>query len=231
MRLYTYTLRVDDGAAPNPYGGVCTLTICKPAIRRKAKIGDWVVGLGPSRAPGDRNLSRHVVYAMQVSNVLPLEDYDTHCQQHLPSKVPDWRPDAPFEHQVGDCIYYPSGRGLDQRAGVHNEANREVDLRGENALLAEQVFYYFGENAVELPSGLGGIVHNTQGHKVNANEALKEQFVEWALAGFGNGFHPRILYGQPLHKQVVRPGSWKATWAACGQRRIVGEDDDDCCIC
>ena len=46
MKLYTYCLRYDDGAAPNPYWGVCTLVICKPAIRRSAEPGDWVVVFG-----------------------------------------------------------------------------------------------------------------------------------------------------------------------------------------
>jgi hypothetical protein len=35
-RLFSYTVRVDDGAAPNPFRGLCTLAICKPAIRRGA---------------------------------------------------------------------------------------------------------------------------------------------------------------------------------------------------
>ena len=42
--LFSYVLRYDDGAAPNPFWGTCTLAICKPAIRRKANLGDWVVG-------------------------------------------------------------------------------------------------------------------------------------------------------------------------------------------
>ena len=39
-RLFTYVLAHDNGAAPNPFGGVCTLVICKPQIRRSAKEGD-----------------------------------------------------------------------------------------------------------------------------------------------------------------------------------------------
>lgn len=41
-QIYSYVLRYDDGVAPNPYGGVCTLAICKPVIRKKPK---WVIGL------------------------------------------------------------------------------------------------------------------------------------------------------------------------------------------
>jgi len=41
--LYSYTVRYDDGAAPNPFNGMCTLAICKPAIRRTAAPGDATV--------------------------------------------------------------------------------------------------------------------------------------------------------------------------------------------
>lgn len=38
--LYTYCIPYDDGAAPNPYWGICTLVICKPVIRRpRSAIG------------------------------------------------------------------------------------------------------------------------------------------------------------------------------------------------
>src|SRR4051812_1851154 len=64
-RLFTYTIPVDDGAAPNPFHGMCSLAICKPGIRRVAKKGDWVAGLGSKKAhSGD--LSRKLVYAMRV---------------------------------------------------------------------------------------------------------------------------------------------------------------------
>jgi hypothetical protein len=35
-QLFTYTIPYDDGAAPNPFHGICTLAICKPSIRRVA---------------------------------------------------------------------------------------------------------------------------------------------------------------------------------------------------
>lgn len=50
-RLFTYTIPVDDGAAPNPFHGMCSLAICKPGIRRVAQPNDWVAGLGSKNAP------------------------------------------------------------------------------------------------------------------------------------------------------------------------------------
>jgi hypothetical protein len=82
-RLFTYTTRVDDGAAPNPFRGMCSLAICKPGIRRVAKKGDWVVGLGSKNAhSGD--LSNRLVYAMRVEDVLSLEAYDRQAPTNWP---------------------------------------------------------------------------------------------------------------------------------------------------
>jgi hypothetical protein len=69
-RLFSYVLRKDDGAAPNPFWGVCTLAICKPVIRRTAEVDDWVVGTGSKRAPDGRDLSGTVVYAMRITKKL-----------------------------------------------------------------------------------------------------------------------------------------------------------------
>jgi len=45
QKLFSYIIPIDDGPAPNPFGDICTLAICKPAIRRKAQVGDWVIGI------------------------------------------------------------------------------------------------------------------------------------------------------------------------------------------
>lgn len=47
--LFSYVIPHDGGSAPNPYFGICTLAICKPVIRRTAKVEDWVVGLGAKK--------------------------------------------------------------------------------------------------------------------------------------------------------------------------------------
>jgi hypothetical protein len=102
MTLYSYCLRYDDGAAPNPFWGKCTLVIRKPAIRRKAKVGDWVVGLGGVASPIG-NISGQVVYAMRVSQQRSKKDYDSFCQHPLHGKIPHWGSNK-FEERIGDCV-------------------------------------------------------------------------------------------------------------------------------
>lgn len=228
MRLYSYAVRVDDGAAPNPYGGVCTLAICKPGIRRSAEVGDWIVGLGPTNAPDGRDLSSHVIYAMQVSDKKTFEEYDDYCAAELPVKVPVWRSDEPYAHRVGDCIYHrPRRKGLlQQRRSVHNEGNIDVDLSSNNVLLAADKFYYFGNHAVRLRQRFDNIRHPYQGYKWRANDEIKQAVIDWMEGGFGRNLKPKVLYGQPLHCDAIRPGLNGVTWSACAEPRALDRDDD-----
>src|SRR5439155_24525437 len=89
-RLFTYVLRWDDGAAPNPFWGLCSLVICKPAIRRTATEGDWIAGTGSKKTPvGD--MSGKLVYAMRVTRKMTMEAYDTFTRNERPEKIPDSR--------------------------------------------------------------------------------------------------------------------------------------------
>src|SRR5215213_1405668 len=123
MKLYSYCLRYDGGAAPNPYWGTCTLVICKGAIRRAAEIGDWIVGLGSANSPiGD--ISTSVVYAMKVTSKLTMKEYDQFCQTSLPNKIPQWG-SQDFRLRKGDCVYdYGTREYPKMRRAVHNEVHR-----------------------------------------------------------------------------------------------------------
>ncbi len=190
-RLYSYTIPHDDGAAPNPFRGLCTLAICKPEIRRKAEVGDWVVGLGSVNAPSG-NLGGKMVYAMRVDQILTLRDYDRLAPTHWPDRIPDLNSPI-IPNRLGDCIYDYSNGVPVQRPGVHGPANMKTDLRGLNVLLSRH-FFYLGKNAIALPAALFGIVHQTQSHKVNANAPLVEPFVTWVGS---LGLAPNHLYGWP----------------------------------
>jgi hypothetical protein len=192
MRLYSYCLRYDDGAAPNPYWGICTLVICKPAIRRTAEIGDWIVGMGSANSPiGD--ISTCVVYAMKVTSKLIMKEYDRFCKTSLPKKIPQWR-SRDYRLRMGDCIYeYGTGEHPKMRWGVHSENERKRDLSGKYALLSKK-FYYFGNQPVQLPEYLYPIIQATQGHKSNQNEPYVRIFVDWIES---LGFRKNKLYGNP----------------------------------
>ena len=52
MKVFTYVIQFDGGAAPNYCEPATTLAICKPRIRRSAEVGDAIIAfegsfLGP----------------------------------------------------------------------------------------------------------------------------------------------------------------------------------------
>lgn len=176
-RLFTYTIPIDDGAAPNPFHGMCSLAICKPEIRRVAVPEDWVIGLGSKNAPSG-NLSGCVVYAMRVEEVLTLQEYDHEASARWPHRLPNVR-SASLPDRLGDCIYDFSKGAPVQRLSVHGDGNVVTDLRGSNVLISRD-FYYFGSRPRKLPATLLPICHQTQGHRSDSNAPYFDQFVSWA---------------------------------------------------
>lgn len=219
MRLFTYCIPVDDGAAPNPYWGICTLAICKPVIRRTANVGDWVVGLGSKNVNGI-DYSKKVVYAMKITKKMTLKEYDLFCSEKLRNKIPDIYNNE-YSRQVGDCIYDFSfdSEGV-IRPGVHNNDNRSTDLGGKNVLLSDH-FYYFGDQAVPLPPELHPIIKQGQGHQSYKNERYIEAFVEWIVH---SGYRPNTLYGDP---QIILKFEGAKMENKCAQLRCKSNIQDE----
>jgi hypothetical protein len=181
-RIYSYILRYDNGAAPNPFWGVCTLVICKPIIRRNAQVGDWIVGTGSKNVRqadgGSKDLSGKLVYAMKVTQKMTMAEYDSYCSKSLQNKIPQYD-HADWRRKVGDCIYdFANDNNPVIREGVHDENSRARDLRGMHALLSIH-FYYFGDNVVDLPAYLLPIVMQTQGHKATESVDVIQKFESW----------------------------------------------------
>ena len=216
--LYSYCIPCDDGAAPNPFEGVCTLVICKPRIRRTAAVGDWIAGTGAIHAHIDkdqeRNMSGKLIYAMKVTKKITMAQYDALTVSELQGKIPTWE-DSDRSRKLGDSIYdwsNPSKPTL-RKPCVHSEANMKTDLDGEYALLST-CFYYFGDQAIALPEHLLPIAQNQQGHRRQLNAPYLDAFVLWIN---GLGMTPGSCMGSPLYDPVVAEGStgWGATWGAC----------------
>lgn len=174
--LYTYCIPFDNGSAPNPFGGICTLAICKPVIRRNAKKGDWVVGTGSAKY----GFENKVIYAMEVTREpLTMQEYEIFCNDQLRVKIPILG-DKSYKGRVGDCIYDFTTTPPTIRPSVHNENNRDRDLGGLRVLLSDH-FYYFGDMPEQLPPHLLSIVRQGQGHKSKSNERYYHDFITWIL--------------------------------------------------
>jgi len=197
-KIYSYILKSDGGAGPNPFWDICTLTICKPAIRRTAEIGDWIIGTGSKRVKledGQRHdFSGSLVYAMKVSNKLTLAEYDSYCRQYMRNKIPKWF-DRDWKKKLGDCIYdYSKGSRPRLRKSVHKCKNMTRDLSGQYALLSDH-FYYFGREARPFPGHLKRLVMHTQGHLKIENEEIVRKFIKWI-----SRFKKNKLYADPQRR-------------------------------
>lgn len=189
--LFSYCIPYDDGAAPNPFWGVCTLNICKPVIRRVARVGDWVVGTG-AKLSASRDLRGTVVYAMRISKTMKMAEYDSSTRSHLPEKRPRWN-SKDWRERLGDSIYDFSVKPPKVRTGVHTVKNRKRDLSGECTLLSNY-FFYFGDKPVPLPPNLRHIVKDGQGHRSRSNAPFVELFIEWI---HNLGVRPNTLVAKP----------------------------------
>src|SRR4051812_17344850 len=73
MGYFSYKVEHDYGLAPNPFGGYCTLAVCKPIIRnnKNLAIKDWIIGTGSMKLKRIHQL----IYAMQVEEIITFNQY------------------------------------------------------------------------------------------------------------------------------------------------------------
>lgn len=168
MKVYSYVVARDFGFAPNPFHGFCTLATCKPVIRKNAEIGDIIIGIGSGAQ--DSAYSGRMIYAMIVSEILTYDEYWTD---------PRFQAKKPFMsgskmQMYGDNIYHTSpktGKMVQEFShhsyedGTTNYNNYNRDVPGEKVLVAEQ-FWYFGNQAIEIPSSLSCLSEVKRGHQV-----------------------------------------------------------------
>lgn len=161
MKLYSYIVTHDTGFSPNPFGGCCTLADCKPAIRRTAKVGNWIVGLSP-KSDGNK-----LIYAMQVEEIIPFDNY--YLDSRFTAKIPDFT-NKNVVYKCGDNIYKPLSNGdFQQLQSMHsngineNTKTKAQDLGGKYVLISK-TFYYFGSRALNLPETLDNLKVG-RGHK------------------------------------------------------------------
>ena len=179
MTLYAYIVRWDDGFAPNPFQGVCTLACCKYVTRRVAQVGDYIVGLN------SKSLGNRLVYAMQISETMTFDEYWR--DRRFRAKRPDMS--AGGEKALGDNIYrwdakrqeYRQAHSLhSNRDGTENLKNKRHDTKGNDYwVLISNKFTYWGDQSPDDPPFLINIVKHGPGHKSKANDPYIPDFKKW----------------------------------------------------
>ncbi len=181
-RLFTYKVAHDGGSAPNPFHGICTLAICKPAIRSVAKEGDVIVGLacGADEA--------RIIYCMVVDKSVKWSEYIEGCKSGniagLESKKYNLKKKIPtHSNDQGDCIWNSAddySDPLDSWSGHDGEYDFNRDVKNGKNVLLGATFWYFGKGdkkSITLPLELKDIIIRGQGHRSNANDQYRNDFV------------------------------------------------------
>ena len=193
MKLYSYVVARDFGFAPNPFYQFCTLGTCKPEIRKRAEIGDWIVGTG-SKTHGRQG---HIVFVMQVTEAMSFNDYwsDSRFQQ----KKPNLR--GSKKQAFGDNIYYRDAvtcewNQLDSHHsypdGTPNIKNIDNDTKTDRVLISEDYIYWGGEGP-QIPELFRDFCGHDlckvgMGHKCKFPDNMVADFVDWIRSSEDQGY-------------------------------------------
>ena len=206
--LFTYVLRWDSGFAPNPYFGICTLATCKPGIRKFAKPGDWVAGIGSNQ----NGRQGRLVYAMRVEEKLSFDEYWT--DPRFAEKKPSL--EGSREQRCGDNIYHqtPDGEWV-QEEGLHsctdcspNQYHMKRDT-SVSSVLASKWFAYYGADAIRIPDEFRDwdgqdYFGSIRGYRRHFPDELRIAFTSWldSLANVGKA--GELYHCPPTYMQQAR---------------------------
>ena len=166
-RWYVYRMTCDNGGAPCVQNGMLSLAICKPVIRRGARVGDWLVGVGGVA------IGRRLIYLAEITGVAGDGEY---YRDPRFSRRRDriyrfngagelvWRPGAQY-HLDGVDLSHDVGPA--DAAGVYPKAR----------VLLSTNFRYLGEEgsaaSVEEFAELACMLNRlARGHRVNHSVAV-----------------------------------------------------------
>ena len=178
--LFSYIVARDYGFAPNPFFGFCTLATCKPRIRERARIGDWIFGTGSKTKGRTGNL----VYAMRVTEAMSFEEYwdDPRFRRKRPDMC------SSKKMAFGDNIYFRESETgkwcqLDSHHsyvdGTRNDHNVVNDTQVNRVLVSDE-FVYLGGSGPVVPEFRGeSVCHRTQGHRCRFAFDVSDQAIAW----------------------------------------------------
>ena len=154
--LYTYKVTIDNGSAPCTSNNVLSLAICKPKIRKNAKIGDIIVGFCAKSMQLKCN-NPQILYIARVTDIRSMENYyDTYPKRK-------------------DCIY--DSKLQQKKNAFHTCTNINTDLSGKNVLLSND-YIFFGNKYISVNENFNEIEPN-RGHFSHKNNIYEKQFIEY----------------------------------------------------
>jgi hypothetical protein len=138
MKIRAYTITHHTNFAPHVANGLLSLANCKPGIREKANVGDWIAGISPKR------LGTRLVYLMQVTGEI---DRGAYWEKFGLGIKRRW--DAIYQQIEGDqYIQHPNK--------WHKLKHQDRDLSSNRILLSNnfQVFSDTYSDSTKEPKGI-----------------------------------------------------------------------------
>lgn len=178
MAYYSYKITRDYGFAPNPFFGYCTLACCKPHIRQRANVGDWIIGTGAI----ENRLLYHLIFLMKITEKISFEEYWD--DERFVRKKPVLN--GSLKQMHGDNIYHKETGEWCQMDSHHsfyegrlNEGNLKQDLSGKFVLVSNQ-FIYLGNKHIRVPAKYIELCPNNRqrDYITIKNEELAIEFID-----------------------------------------------------
>jgi hypothetical protein len=198
MTVFSYVVEHDLGFAPNPFHGVCTLACCKPQIRKKAEVGDYVLGTGAAQP----KLQGHLTFWMLVDEVMTFDEY---WKDHRFRRKKPVMPGTTYL-RYGDNIYHRDGRQeFHQEYSFHSLedgrlslGDRKRDTGTTEKVLIGREFAFFGRSGIKIPDHLNCFLKKGQSHKCRFTGEQIAALLSWL------GSLPRRGYvDEPAHWQFL----------------------------
>ncbi len=183
-RGYGYVLKRDYGFAPNPFYGFLTLATCKPKIRNKAQVGDFIIG----NAPAD--LDNKLVFMAKVSKVITFNEYWNNKEYACKKPIMN----GSLKKLYGDNIYHQLENGEWMQENSHhskqdgsiNTDNLTRDTGTTDRVLIADEFFYFGKSMINVPAEYTACIHTGRGHH-NPNIEICNRLWDYLCANYEMG--------------------------------------------
>lgn len=169
MNLYTYVVADDTGFAPHPFGDYCTLACCKPVIRRTAKPGDWIVGIGSVNNVGNDK----IIYVMEVTEKITFNEYYK---------------DNRFQNRIDNIYQKHQDEWVQKTNPYHGKDDIEHDTKTEYVLISDN-YFYFGKKAVQIPEEFRNFIKGGRGHRKTYSPEFIQELIRWIKNNYSQGIH------------------------------------------
>ena len=216
MKYFVYILRMDSGFAPNPFHGFCTLATCKPKIRKAAKEGDWIIGLGSRNQNNLRqNYQGRLIYTMKVTKKITFNQYWQ--EKIFQVKKPNQKS---AKGKCGDNMYYKNSKGywIQKKSWFHYDEQTKKTDTSADSILVSNCFFYFEKEHIDIPDSFKKEINKSwrqRKHKILIDQSWRnykyldektgKRLIEW----LSKKYIKAGRYGEPIGYEIKKGCSTK----------------------